>query len=561
MISFKVFSYIDKTGVYANSVSQVQKLLDAMSVFFSDRIVGDATIALAVTATDSLGGAVAAAGAGFSTEGIDQAATVVRNIPTRKILEGFQYARSDGILQLSPTFMRNLEEWVKSPSSPGALDALTVIKHELLHVMGFSGMLDETTGKSDGAFPFISVFDSQVVTDGTRVHFDGAFSKIVHGSALMLRPLNAINSIYHIDDDTLGQDDLMGWTYETGGHGQQDLSAMDYSVLKDLGYTLKTTLVSSDSRKYIPGAGTKVNGTSATDIAYFAGKAADYTIAHGADGSLTVKSIANAEITSTLGSIERIQFSDTTLAYDGSTSGGAGEIYRLYQAAFNRKPDAVGLGFWIKARDGGTSLDAIAGSFIGSTEFKTLYGANISNDQYVTQLYSNVLHRAPDSTGKAFWVKALEGGTTRAHVLAQFSESQENKLAVMLDANSNEAKAYRLYQAAFDRTPDSSGLSFWASDMNTNGRELTAVAKAFIGSDEFKAKYGANLSDSQFVTQLYANVLHRAPDAAGKQFWETAISTGATREHVLAQFSESPENRAQIVGVWQDGFEYTPYLA
>jgi citrate synthase len=57
--------------------------------------------------------------------------------------------------------------------------------------------------------------------------------------------------------------------------------------------------------------------------------------------------------------------------------------------------------------DGGTNLPSVASGFIASNEFKTLYGANPTNYQFVTKLYSNVLGRAPDAGGFNYWVGLL----------------------------------------------------------------------------------------------------------------------------------------------------------
>lgn len=41
-------------------------------------------------------------------------------------------------------------------------------------------------------------------------------------------------------------------------------------------------------------------------------------------------------------------------------------------------------------------------------------------------LYTNILGRAPEASGKAFWQGELDQGLARAAVLASFSESPEN---------------------------------------------------------------------------------------------------------------------------------------
>ena len=63
----------------------------------------------------------------------------------------------------------------------------------------------------------------------------------------------------------------------------------------------------------------------------------------------------------------------------------------------------------------------------------TTYGS-LSNAQFVTLLYANVLGRAPDQGGLDFWVSSLQGGALRERVVLSFSESAEfiQKTAQML---------------------------------------------------------------------------------------------------------------------------------
>src|SRR5690606_12431953 len=103
-------------------------------------------------------------------------------------------------------------------------------------------------------------------------------------------------------------------------------------------------------------------GGDGRDTVIFSGARDDYTIDVQPDGSITV---AYGNGIDTLSSIERLQFDDGTLAFD--FDGTAGQAYRLYQAAFDRAPDADGLGFWIDYLDGGKlDLDTIADLFEAS---------------------------------------------------------------------------------------------------------------------------------------------------------------------------------------------------
>ena len=122
----------------------------------------------------------------------------------------------------------------------------------------------------------------------------------------------------------------------------------------------------------------------------------------------------------------RLKFSDATIALD--TDGVAGQAYRIYKAAFNRTPDSEGLGYWIANMDAGLSVVEVSARFIDSAEFRSLYGSNPSNADFLTKVYSNVLGRAPDPSGYAWWLNEMNTNParTKAKVLADFAESPEN---------------------------------------------------------------------------------------------------------------------------------------
>jgi hypothetical protein len=169
-----------------------------------------------------------------------------------------------------------------------------------------------------------------------------------------------------------------------------------------------------------------LDGKGGIDTVVFGSQRAWYALTN--DGTnVSVYDYLNASKT-TLANVERVQFSDQTVALD--INGNAGEAYRLYQAAFNRTPDKVGLGYWIAALDNGNSLQNVAHSFIHSAEFASLYGANPNDAQYVDALYQNVLHRTPDAAGYDFWLHALQIAP-RTEVLVNFSESAENQAQVI----------------------------------------------------------------------------------------------------------------------------------
>ena len=82
----------------------------------------------------------------------------------------------------------------------------------------------------------------------------------------------------------------------------------------------------------------------------------------------------------------------------------------------------------------------------------------------------------------------------------------------------------------------------------------------FIGSAEFKTVYGAAPTNRDLVTKFYENILHRAPEQAGFDFWFGVLeSHAAPLAQVLASISESNENQVGLVGVIGNGFAYMPF--
>lgn len=109
---------------------------------------------------------------------------------------------------------------------------------------------------------------------------------------------------------------------------------------------------------------------------------------------------------------------------------------------------------------------------------------------------------------------------------------------------------YNNYVPASAKTSDIIALG--QTVMPVNG---LSIAGEFTHSTEFQAKYG-QLDSAGFVTQLYKNVLDRAPDAAGQNNWINAINYGNangaafTKEMVLVDFAEGRENINNFLADW-----------
>lgn len=173
-----------------------------------------------------------------------------------------------------------------------------------------------------------------------------------------------------------------------------------------------------------------VNGGAGIDTFVLEGYRDEYQVSV-RGGTITVTDLLGLDGIDTLRNVERLSF-DGGVYISYETTGFPAEAYRLYQAAFDRTPDQVGLGFWIGQMGNGASLHTVADAFADSAEFKKLYGSAVSNTDIITAIYANVLDRAPDAGGFAHWKNGLDSKALDvADLLVAFSESTENQLKVI----------------------------------------------------------------------------------------------------------------------------------
>lgn len=225
----------------------------------------------------------------------------------------------------------------------------------------------------------------------------------------------------------------------TNRDGTDTLSNIEFVKFSDKTVAVSDLISQSSSGEVsVSGAATNsfgknevVVGSSQIDKFIYTASASSYQVNYSL-GRVTVKNVSSGEEDS-LTSIERLKFTDKSMAFD--VNGNAGKAYRVYKAAFARDPqsgDMAGLGFWISRIDNGMDMVEVAARFIDSPEFRTLYGQNPSNADFLTKVYTNVLGRTPDEGGYNWWLNELNinPSKTKSKVLADFAESGENQAGV-----------------------------------------------------------------------------------------------------------------------------------
>ena len=115
-------------------------------------------------------------------------------------------------------------------------------------------------------------------------------------------------------------------------------------------------------------------------------------------------------------------------------------VEALYQQVLGRAADADGKAFWLNALANGTSRDELKANFLAAAKANNedLTAFYDNNQKFLSDVYSALLNRGVDNSGLETWMNLLQNGTSRAEVVAKIIEA----------INSNQASDdYAIYNA------------------------------------------------------------------------------------------------------------------
>ena len=143
-------------------------------------------------------------------------------------------------------------------------------------------------------------------------------------------------------------------------------------------------------------------------------------------------------------------------------------------------------------------------------KFKNSLEQAKTNADFVEALYQQVLGRAADADGKAFWLNALANGTSRDELKANFlAAAKANNEDLTAFDTSNQQFLSDVYSALLNRSVDNSGLEHWMNLLNNGTSRAEVVANiieainANKASDDY-AIYNAKMSVANAVTKVFA---------------------------------------------------------
>jgi len=221
---------------------------------------------------------------------------------------------------------------------------------------------------------------------------------------------------------------------------------------------------------------------------------------------------------------------------NGTTAGNANTVY--FTSGLNNEQDGLfGSLMPVNNNGGGNGGGGGGGGGNGGSGGGGGTGGNPSaNQQYVSQLYADLLGRQADAQGMTFFTVLLDSGNSRQQVVNMMEASPEY----------HHIEVNGLYRTLLHRQADSAGLSYWSAQL-AHGATFEQVASQIAGSQEFLNDNRAGGTNSGFLAAIYQDALGRSIDANGLASFNAAMQNGATATQVAAVIFASDEFKSDRV--------------
>jgi len=230
------------------------------------------------------------------------------------------------------------------------------------------------TVNKDGSFTYVPATDFHGTDTFTYVANDGITNSLPAVATVTIAPVN------HVFIGTSGADVLVGTIGNDTFHGG--------------------------------GGNDSINGGAGVDVVAFNGPRANYQITSDSSGLHVIDQVGT-DGNATLKNIERLSFSDVSIAID--LNGAAGSVAKAIGTVFGLSGlgNQVFIGQALKELDAGISYEQLLVQ--GLT---TALGANPTSAQLVDLMYTNVIGSPPPPGAKAYYMNLLDSGAFTVGKLA-----------------------------------------------------------------------------------------------------------------------------------------------
>ena len=223
------------------------------------------------------------------------------------------------------------------------------------------------------------------------------------------------------------------------------ISSLDKTVLQVLGFDVATSQVSVAAGQAAHVTPNSLISGAPDGTVVYSGTESQYTITQNGDGSITVQdTVANRDAGSNLAGVARLQFSDTSVAFDMAPTQSGGQTAEILGAAFGLPAvsNKIYAGIGLMLFDAGYSMDKVAQLAI-NTGLVAGGTPTPNNSAFVEAVWQNVVGTPIDSNSLATLTNDLENGAfTQASLLAAAAQISVNQTHVNLVGLSQHGLAF-----------------------------------------------------------------------------------------------------------------------
>lgn len=223
-------------------------------------------------------------------------------------------------------------------------------------------------------------------------------------------------------------------------------------------------------------------------------------------------------------------------------------VGNIYGIIFNREADEEGKNYWInQVLDENIGVLDLLNQILDQPEFEEL---NISNEEFINKNYELLLNREADQEGFEYWSGILGDNTSkneRLSLINEMAHSEEfmgeiNNLGILFKKYKQEPTVEPEKRSDLDefisdaytyllgRDYDYEGFNYWKNQLTSQSKGAIDLINEFIKLDEFKSR---NLSDRQFISEVYQVLFNREADSDGLNYWISLYQKDKTSQRMV----------------------------
>ena len=215
-----------------------------------------------------------------------------------------------------------------------------------------------------------------------------------------------------------------------------------------------------------------------------------------------------------------------------SLEGQTREVNSLYTRYLKRTPDASGLAYALNfLATGGTIQDETV-NMLNSPEYAADHGGTVQG--ILQGYYQDILGRAPDAQGLAFYLAQVQGGTPLTVLSRQILTSVEAVSDFVTP----------IYAAALPGVAvDPASLQAIVGDFRNNRRKEAIVTDILASGGD----YAATNTLASWVRSVYRDVFYRDASAGEVALWLSNFNAGMSTQQFVQIALNSQEGRTRFI--------------